>query len=115
MSTVLRDVERNPVRPTLAERAKEWRWRSLWRWEHSFENDARPVLCPWPIPRPPDWVARVNRALTKKELEAVRTAVLRGRPFGTDAWQERTAKGLGLESTFRSRGRPRKADGDAKK
>lgn len=113
--TVLRDVERNPVRPTLAERAEEWRWSSLWRWEHPSENDAKPVLCPWPIPRPTDWVARVNRALTKKELDAVRTSVVRGRPFGTDAWQESTAKQLGLESTFRSRGRPRNAESDEKK
>jgi REP-associated tyrosine transposase len=113
--TVLRYVERNPVRPTLVRRAEEWRWSSLWRSLHPSENQDKPVLCAWPIPRPTDWVARVNRALTKKELEAVRTSVARGRPFGTESWQERTAKRLGLESTFRSRGRPRKPTSDAKK
>ena len=112
--TVLRYVERNPVRPTLAERAEDWRWSSLWRWAHPSEHQDKPVLCPWPIPRPADWVTRVNRALTKKELEAVRTSVVRGRPFGTNTWQESTARQLGLESTFRSRGRPRKSQDDAK-
>jgi putative transposase len=111
--TVLRYVERNPVRPTLVARAEHWRWSSMWRWLYPDDNPNGPDLCPWPIPRPRDWKARVNRALTKKELEALRTSVVRGRPFGDDAWQKRTAKRLGLESTFRSRGRPRKSGGDA--
>jgi putative transposase len=71
LDTVLRDVERNPVRPTLVERAEMWRWSSLWRSLHLSESRDKPVLCPWPIPRPSDWLARVNRALTKKEREAV--------------------------------------------
>ena len=29
--TVMRYVERNPVRPTLVSRAEQWRWSSLWR------------------------------------------------------------------------------------
>ena len=107
--TVLRYVERNPVRPTLVERAEDWRWGSLWRWNHPSEHQEKPILCPWPIPRPTDRVTRVNRALTKKEIEAVRASVLRGRPFGSKTWQESAAKQLGHESTFRPRGRPRKA------
>ena len=107
--TVLRYVERNPVRPTLVARADEWRWSSLWRWLHPSDNTDKPVLCPWPIARPADWVARVNRAISKKELEALQLSVLRGRPFGGEDWQKRTAKHLGLESTFRQRGRPMKA------
>ena len=106
--TVLRYVERNPVRPTLVDRAEAWRWSSLWRWEHPGEHAEKPSLCPWPIPRPADWITRVNRALTKEEQEAVHTSIARGRPFGTEAWQESTALQLGLESTFRPRGRPRK-------
>jgi putative transposase len=110
--TVLRYVERNPVRPTLVGRAEQWRWSSMWRWLHPNDDADRPALCPWPIPRPADWVARVNRALAKKELEALRASVLRGRPFGDEPWQKRTAKRLGLESTFRPRGRPKKAERD---
>ena len=107
--TVLRYVERNAVRPTLAERAEDWKWGSLWRWLHPTEYREKPILCPWPIPRPADWITRVNRTLTTKEIEAVRASVVRGRPFGSDDWQERTARQLGLESTFHPRGRPRKS------
>ena len=31
------------------------------------------------------------------------------RPFGDDAWRERIARLLGIESTLRPQGRPRKA------
>ena len=41
------------------------------------------------------------------ELEALRVSVQRGRPFGADAWVRRMAKRFGMESTIRSRGRPR--------
>ena len=111
--TVLRYVERNAVRPTMVERAEDWTWNSLWRWLHPTEHQEKPILCPWPIPRPKDWVTRVNRALTKKDREAVQASVVRGRPFGSESWQEATAKQLGLESTFRSRGRPKKVIDDS--
>ncbi len=42
------------------------------------------------------------------ELELLQTAVKRGRPFGSEAWQAMTARKLGLESTFQPRGRPKK-------
>jgi len=107
--TVLRYVERNPVRPTLVSRAEHWRWNSIWRRLHPDQNGEKPALCPWPIPRPADWMARVNRALSKRDLDAVRVSVIRSRPFGGEDWQKRAAKRLGLESTFRPRGRPKKA------
>jgi putative transposase len=68
----------------------------------------RDRLSPWPVSRPRDWIERVNRPHTERELEALRLSVARGQPFGAEAWQMRTAKTLGLESTFRGRGRPRK-------
>jgi hypothetical protein len=50
----------------------------------------------------------VNTPQTAAELEAVRRAICRNQPFGNDAWQQQVAKRLGLESTLRPRGRPRK-------
>jgi hypothetical protein len=38
----------------------------------------------------------------------LRLSLNRGRPFGDAEWQARTAARLGLEKTFRPRGRPRK-------
>jgi putative transposase len=38
----------------------------------------------------------------------VRRSVQRGQPYGDESWARRVAVRLGLESTFRPRGRPRK-------
>ena len=64
-------------------------------------------LSDWPVERPRDWVARVNRPQTASELEALRLTVQRGRPFGETAWVLRMAKRFGMESTLRPRGRPK--------
>ncbi len=66
-------------------------------------------LHPGPHPRPDDWVKWVNRRQTEAELEALRTSVERGAPFGSERWQKRTARRMGLEFTLRPRGRPRTA------
>jgi putative transposase len=106
--TVLCYVERNALRAGLVERAEEWRWSSLWRWRHPEVTKDVPALTNWPIDRPRQWLLQVNRSQGKTELEALQTAVARGRPFGSVNWQERTAKKSGLESTFQPSGRPKK-------
>jgi putative transposase len=53
-------------------------------------------------------VEQVNRVLTAKELEAIRRSRERGQPYGNEAWVKRAAGQLGLASTLRSRGRPKK-------
>ena len=74
------------------------------------EEAVRAVLSPWPIERPANWTSRVNTPLSAQELKRVRLSLDRGRPFGDDEWVSRTVKGLGLEHTVRSEGRPRKVD-----
>jgi len=103
--TVLRYVERNPVRAGLAERAEAWPWSSL-RW---WGSPGRPAfLSEWPIERPHGWRRLVNMPLGERDLAAVRLSVTRGRPRGDDRWTARIARHLGLESSLRPRGRPRK-------
>ncbi|MCO6455364.1 MAG: transposase [Pirellulaceae bacterium] len=103
---VARYVERNAVRARLVQRAEGWRWGSLFRWLSQPEPEPK-LLSPWPLPRLPNWVQRVNQPLSDGELRAVRDCLQRGRPFGDAAWVEATALRLGLESTLRPRGRPR--------
>jgi putative transposase len=107
--TVLRYVERNPLRARLVARAEDWRWSSLGQ-RHQGQGRLHDLLHPWPVRRPRDWVAWVNQAQTVAELDAVRQSVVRGRPFGTEAWQAQTANDLGLGYTLRARGRPRKRE-----
>jgi putative transposase len=105
---VCRYVERNPLRANLVRRAEQWRWSSLWRRVHG-DDRPRPVLCPWPLPVPADWVERVNAPHTEAEVVALRRSVQRGCPYGSPAWQEQTAARLGLGHTLRPLGRPKKA------
>jgi putative transposase len=103
---VCRYVERNALRARLVERAEEWPWSSLWRLQSRGSKD-RPSLSDWPVPRPRDWLALVNGEESDAELHALRQCVKRGTPYGNPRWTTEIAKRLGLESTLRSRGRPR--------
>ncbi len=102
---VCRYVERNALRAGLVERAEHWPWSSLTRRER---GDPEALLCTWPVGFPGDWMQVVNETEAQRELDALRVCATRGRPFGTDAWSQRTVKRLGLEHTLRPRGRPRR-------
>ena len=99
--TVLRYIERNPVRTRLVKRAENWRWSSL--------GQKIPWLHPGPLERPRGWMRLVNKPLTDSELEDIRRSVNRGTPFGGESWVRRTASRLGLEASVNPRGRPRKS------
>jgi putative transposase len=102
-----RYVERNALRAGLVTRAQAWRWSSLWRREGG-PAEAQALLSDWPVPRSRGWVAWVNRVQNAAEVDALRRSVARGCPFGDDAWTVQAVAKLGLETTLRPRGRPRK-------
>jgi putative transposase len=105
LTTVLRYVQRNPLRARLVGRVERWRWGSC-RVRLQGPPELAALLAEWPVDAPRDWLEWVNRPQTDAEVEAVRTSLSRGRPFGNDAWVERTARRLGLEHTLRLPGRP---------
>ncbi len=104
---VARYVERNAVRANLARRAEQWRWSSLYRWLRGSAED-KELLAAWPLSRKSNWVEHVNAAQTEAELKAVRVSMQRCSPFGDETWTDHTVRQLGLESTIRPRGRPKK-------
>ena len=108
LSTLMRYVEGNPVRSGLVDSAKDWKWSShgetAGRKAHDIAN--RP-----PLELPKDWGSLVDAPLAAGELERLRQSVNRQCPYGAPLWQSQLCERLGLESTVRSRGRPRKLTG----
>lgn len=104
---VMRYVERNALRANLVECAEDWRWSSLWRHVHGTPQQ-KSLLSDWPLARPRNWPKYVNEPQTEAEIAAIRHALHRGQPFGSDEWLQATAKKLGLESSLRAPHRPRK-------
>jgi putative transposase len=102
---VIRYVERNPLRANLVKSAADWPFSTAAMRSHK----SRPKwLAQPPVPLPRNWAALLNRPQTPAEERALRNSLSRNAPFGDPAWQKRTAAALGLESTLRPRGRPRK-------
>lgn len=108
--TVLRYVERNPLRAGLTPGVNDWAWSSL----RLHDGATRPA---WyhdgPVRRGRDWPAYVAEPQTDAELVALRRSVERGVPYGSERWQKKVVATLGLESTVRGRGRPRNLENEA--
>lgn len=115
--TVMRYVEANPLRARLVSDLADYRW-SSYRVHGLGETDDLVAEAPvWQgLARSVEacqaqWRRWVHTPISAKELASVRKAVVSGRPYGTSAWQTRTARKLGLDLTERPRGRPPKKPG----
>jgi putative transposase len=102
--TVLRYVERNPLRANLVERSQDWEWSSLKPTARSAPGN---LLSEGPVAKPIQWTRIVNGVETESELKSLQRSIDRGTPFGDSDWQNKTATQLGLESSLRPRGRPK--------
>ena len=108
--TVLRYIERNPLRAGLVNRAEAWRWSSA-----AAREETDPALDPGPVIRPAHWLEHVNQPQTEAEVERLRECIGRGRPHGDAVWTLNTARRLGLEASLRALGRPKKTADDETK
>ena len=96
--TVLRYVERNPLRARMVHRAEEWAWSSL----SGRPSGKRPeLLSDGPAMMPRNWLSLVNKPQTADEVAALQKCISRGAPLGDERWTTRTAKRLGLDSTLK--------------
>lgn len=106
--TLLRYVQRNPLRANLVKRAARWHWSGAYARRHG-PPELRAILSDWPVDAPRDWEKWVDAPQTPAEINAVRTHIRRSRPFGSEKWTAQTANRLHLTHTLRPRGRPEKA------
>ncbi len=105
--TLMRYVEANPVRAGIVGSAKDWAWSSH---RETLGQKSRKVIDGIPIELPGNWERVVDHPLSANELEKLRESVKRQAPYGSTSWQSEWGEKLGLESTLRLRGRPRKSE-----
>lgn len=103
--TALRYVEGNPLRAGMVSSAKDWLWSSH---RERIGRSPRLLIDEVPLELPHDWGRYVDEPLGERELERLRQSVNRQSPYGGSRWQLRVSRELGLESTLRPRGRPRR-------
>jgi putative transposase len=103
--TVVRYIEGNPVRIGIVPSAAEWNWSSH---GERLQNATAPLVDELPLPLPLPWTEHVNTPLTDGELERMQQSLNRGAPFGNAEWRFRICERLGLASTVRPKGRPKK-------
>lgn len=102
---VMRYVERNPVRANLVAKASDWDWSSIGA---KLMDTSPDFLRPSPVEKPTNWEDLVDKPMNKEELEALRRCKQRNAPYGGAWWTIETAVQLGLESSIRPQGRPRR-------
>ena len=107
LKAVIKYIERNPVRAKLSKTVETWRWGSGFPRLDGVEQENRLITTP-PSKLPKNYRTWVNTPESKKELEAVRTSVNKGQPFGNMEWVKRVVERFGLQSTTRGAGRPKK-------
>jgi putative transposase len=75
--TVMRYVERNPVKPGLVGRVEDWRWSSAWRRVH---GDVDGLLSQPRTPLPDNWIELTNATSDAPTLAELHGLPPRGRP-----------------------------------
>ena len=103
--TVLRYVERNPVRANLVKCAEDWKWSSASNYVRGLQRN---LLTEPPTARPDDWIEFVDQPQSSAELDALRRCSFKCAPYGSAGWVRDAAECLGLQSSLRGPGRPKK-------
>ena len=105
--TLVRYVESNAQRAALVKKAEDWPWCSAHARRYGNEQQ-RKMLSPWPVPEPRNYLQWLNASPRKEEIENIRYAIKKSRPYGSEKWVRKAVAKFGLENTMRNRGRPRK-------
>jgi len=103
--TVIRYVERNPLRAKLVKKVEDWNYSSL---IHRLNKTKSSILSDLPISLPKNYLRHVQEPLTASELSAMRYSVNKGKPYGGDDWTDKVIGKYSLDITVRERGRPKK-------
>jgi len=104
---LVRYVERNAKRAVLVKKAEDWPWCSAHARLYGNEKQKK-ILSPWPAAEPRHYREWLNQSQGKEEIENIRYAIKKSRPYGSEKWVWKAVAKFGLENTMRNRGRPKK-------
>jgi putative transposase len=102
--TLLKYVERNPVRAKLVRSCEEWQWGSA----QLRASGNTQTLSESPVPLPERYLTWINTSEQEDTLQTIRNAVNKGAPYGREQWVEAMVKTYDLGATLRGGGRPRR-------
>ncbi len=102
--TVMRYVERNPIRANLVKSSIDWDWSSLSDRQAALSGI---LVSESPVLKPANWKELVDTPQSGVEVEALRRCGYKNTPYGSDAWVDATVASLGLKSSVRGPGRPK--------
>ena len=105
--TLIKYVERNPVRAKLTKHCEDWQWGSAWRRTKGSLMHKK-LLSPSPAPLPHGYLKWINADDKHEDIKRIRTSVNKGVPYGNDSWVDVMVTKYHLETTARSAGRPKK-------
>lgn len=104
--TVMKYVERNPVRSGLSKDAESWKWGSAWI-RNSGNQKQQQLLSESPTPLPKNYRMWVNTEENEDVITQLRTSVNKGAPFGSDDWVHAMVDTYNMGPTLRGTGRPK--------
>ena len=99
--TLVCHVERNAQRANLVKRAEDGPWSSVHVRLYGNEEQKK-LLSPWPVPEPAYYRQWLNQSQPREEMERIRKAISRSKPYGSEKWVGRTVADFRLESTLRN-------------
>ena len=104
--TVLKYIERNPVRAKLSKSPEAWQWGSAHR-RLKGSSKERKLLSASPTPLPHNYRSWINYAEPAEELNQIRLSVQKGVPYGGESWRDSMIRKHALDHTTRGAGRPK--------
>ena len=104
--TVLKYIERNPVRARLAKQAENWKWGSAYR-RINGTTKQKLLLAESPVGLPRNYRSWLNAPEASEELTAIRESIRKGIPYGRESWRSRMVERHNLAHTLREPGRPK--------
>lgn len=105
--TLIRYVERNPVRALLVSVCEEWQWGSAHRRLNGSAMQKKLLAAP-PLELPHDYQQWINTLEKEDDLASLRLSVNKSLPYGRESWVNAMIDRYKLQSTTRGQGRPRK-------